>query len=141
MGTELGGGVNTTREERRALLRENSKQPKYLVPVEGWQYSSHIPDGLIEVWRSREFLVQIFREGEGIVRASVNRTTIDASSGRWHDSISWDELQRIKREIGRGHMDAVEVYPNDSDVVNVANMRHLWIFADPLPYKWSKNAT
>ncbi|GMG89621.1 hypothetical protein Cmtc_18980 [Cupriavidus sp. TKC] len=132
--------MNTTREERRAMERENAKHPKTLAPVDGWQHSWNRPDRLIEVWRSRDFLVQVFTEGDGIVRASVNRTTVDARSDRWHDGIAWDELQRIKREIGRGHLDAVEAFPADRDVVNVANMRHLFIFDTPLPYVWRKKS-
>jgi hypothetical protein len=108
--------------------------------VHGWQYGSNLPDGLIEVWRSREFLVQVFQEGDGIVRASINRTSVNSGNGRWLDGISWDELQRVKREIGRGHRDAVEVFPADRDVVNVANMRHLWIFTEPLQYAWRKGS-
>jgi hypothetical protein len=32
--------------------------------------------------------------------------------------------------------DAVEVYPPAGDVVNVANMRHLWVLRDRLPFAW-----
>lgn len=132
--------MNTTREQRRQMERENAKQPKALTLVSEEYNRGNLPEGLIEVWRSREFLVQVFREADSIVRASVNRTTIDAKLDRWHDGISWDELQRIKREIGRGHLDAVEVYPADRDVVNVANMRHLFIFDAQLPYVWRKGS-
>lgn len=129
----------TTREERRALKRESEKQPRVLTPVSGWEGRPNLPEGLIEVWRSREFLVQVFSEGPGVVRASINRTSIDSSKGRWDDGISWDEMQRIKREIGRGAKDAVEVFPADRDLVNVANMRHLWVMDQPLPYAWRKS--
>ena len=36
---------------------------------------------------------------------------------------------------GCGARDAVEVYPADADVVNVANMRHLWLVAGELACK------
>lgn len=65
---------------------------------------------------------------------SVCRTSM--RQGRWVDGISWDDLQRLKREAGYGESDAVEVYPADSDVVNVANMRHLWILETPIRFAW-----
>ena len=39
---------------------------------------------------------------------------------------------------GFGDRDAVEVYPADNAIVNVANMRHLFVFENPLPYVWRK---
>jgi len=129
----------TTRTERRALARENAKQPAVLTLVDGWQASANVPPGLVEVWRSREFLVQVYSAQAGAIRASVNRTSIDFESGRWEDGISWEDLQRVKREIGRGHLDAVEVFPADRDIVNVANMRHLFILDDPLPFAWRRD--
>ena len=33
---------------------------------------------------------------------------------------------------------AVEVFPADDQVVNVANMRHLWVLPEPLPFAWEK---
>ena len=72
-----------------------------------------------------------------VVRLSINRTTLGAN-GRWDENITWDDLQRLKREAGYGDKDAVEVFPADVDVVNVANMRHLWVFVGNyrLPFAW-----
>lgn len=131
--------IVTSREERRALKRENAKQSATLERMEGWQDRPNLPPGLIEVWRSRDFLVQVYGERDGIVRMSVNRATLEAHTGRWHDNITWDELQRCKSEIGRGHLDAVEIFPADRDVMNVANMRHLFIMPELLPYAWRKS--
>ena len=51
---------------------------------------------------------------------------------RRHDSErihSWADLQRIKNEVRPdGHeRTAVEVYPRDAELVDVANMYHLWV--------------
>lgn len=133
--------IVTTREQRRALERDNAKRPLVLerVPEAEWPSSAWQP-GLVEVWRSRQFLTQVFRESEGVTRLSVCRTSVNQAAGRWEDGISWDDLQRLKRECGRGAKDAVEVYPADSDIVNVANMRHLWVFDEPLSFKWKRRA-
>jgi hypothetical protein len=75
----------------------------------------------------------------GMLRLSVNRTELDAS-GNWKDGITWDELQAIKSAVGYGDRDAVEAYPKNVDVVNVANIRHLWILPNhaALPVFWRK---
>jgi hypothetical protein len=73
-----------------------------------------------------------------LVRLSVLRTTLDPKVGRWVDGITWDELQSIKAQCGYGQHDALELYPIDSDVVNVANLRHLWVMASPVSFAWRK---
>lgn len=131
----------TTREQRRALARENAKLPATLrvVPKDQWpEYppgTSKIP---YAVWRSRHFLVQCYQERDGITRLSVARSEIDTATGRWKDGITWDELQDIKRQVGLEEYMAVEIYPADRDIINVANMRHLWVLRDPLPFGWKK---
>jgi hypothetical protein len=45
-------------------------------------------------------------------------------------------LQRLKAECGYADRDAVEVYPRERDVVNVANLRHLWVMREPLAFAW-----
>lgn len=88
-----------------------------------------------EVWRSLDFLVQMFRE-DGVVRMTVNRTHTSESDDDWAGEISWEELQALKHEIGRGSSWAVELYPPDDAVVNTASMRHLWLLDEPPPYGW-----
>lgn len=61
-----------------------------------------------------------------------------AMSGEWADGISWDELMRIKSEVGYKDSWAVEVYPSDSHVINVANMRHLFLLKEKPDFAWEK---
>ncbi len=128
-----------TREMRRQLERENARQPLVLrpVPAEQWPDLSNMKNKPCQVWRSRHYLVQIFDEVDGVLRISANRTTA-RPDGRWDDGLTWDELQDIKRQLGMADRYAVEVYPRDSDVVNVANMRHLWVLPEPLGIGWFK---
>ncbi|WP_420269818.1 DUF7694 domain-containing protein [Citrobacter portucalensis] len=90
------------------------------------------------VWANSYFLVQEFQEDNGVIRLTVNTTSI-GSSGRWKDGISWDALQEIKNAVGYADRDAVEIYPAQKDVVNVANMRHLWLVNEPLTFAWRKD--
>lgn len=130
--------IITTREQRRQLERENAKQPARmtLVPRENWP-NVHLPPGIEYVWRSRDFLAQLYLH-EPVPRLSVQRTSLRGD--RWQDGISWEELMRVKSECGFGDRWAVECYPPDSEVVNVANMRHLWILGAKPAYGWHRAA-
>jgi hypothetical protein len=130
--------ISASREQRRQLARDSAKRPAVLTVVPVTEWPVNVPLGLVKVWRSREFLAQLYEEQGGYRRLSVSRTTVDHASQRWEQGITWDELQRLKREAGFGDVDAVEVYPRDCDVVNVANMRHLFLMNEPLPFAWRK---
>lgn len=130
--------IVTTRAQRRELERQNAKMPRdlRLVPREEWPLE-YQRGPIVRVWRSRDFLVQEYAEPAPVlVRLSVLRTTLDPKAGRWVDGITWDELQSIKSECGYGQHDALELYPPDSDVVNVANLRHLWVMRELQPFAW-----
>jgi len=127
-----------TREQRRQLARDNAKQPLVmtLVPVQLWP--ANRPSNVIESWRSRDFVAAVYQEADGVERISINRTEMNGAD-RWQDGITWDDMQRIKREIGRGNCYTIEIFPCDKDVVNVANMRHLWVLREPLNVGWFKS--
>jgi hypothetical protein len=128
--------INATREQRRQLSRDNAKLPETLQPVSAEDFPK-VNSGLFAVWRSRSFLVQAFAEKNGVIRLSVNRSKL-GTDGRWLENITWEELQTLKRQAGYGDYYAIEVYPIDKDVVNVANMRHLWVLPSPLDIGWFK---
>ena len=117
----------------KILKKENKKWPKVLTQVKREQWPASKPINLVEVWRSRYFLVQLY-SGHDVTRMSVCRAAIKGD--RWLDNISWDELQKLKAECGRGNKPAIEMYPPDIDIVNVANMRHLWILNEAPEFMW-----
>ena len=126
--------ITTTREQRREMARESAKWPAALkeIPRSEWP---NLDGPQLRVLRSREYLVQEFGgDGLVLVRLSINITSMDGA--RWADGISWEDLQRLKAEAGYALHDAVEVFPSVMDVVNVANMRHLWVMREKLPFAW-----
>ncbi len=132
------------RVERRALARAMRKRaegwPEHLAPVPEKEWP---PRRTVEyptaLWRSRHYLAALYEatplDGVEVRRLSVNRVTVSTRGG-WEQNIPWDDLQRCKRETGHGDWYGVEIYPRDRDVVNVANMRHLWLLAAPLGLGW-----
>lgn len=133
--------INLSRTQRRLaskhMAREAAKYPGHLVKVDKADWPASQKDSkLMEAWRSRDYLVQVYAEPlPCVARLSINRTAIDTAGG-WQQDIPWTDLQRLKNECGFKDFDAVEVFPCDKDTVNVANIRHLWIMADPLPFAW-----
>lgn len=132
------------RHERRvqaALSRVIAQfRPDTLTPIpqDRWPVMNVIP---IQAWESKDFCVLQYDEGlfngDEMYRLSICRTTL-RDDGKWEENISWDELMRCKNEVGFGDWYGVEIYPRDKDIVNVANMRHLWIFGKPLNIGWFK---
>lgn len=128
-------------QARRAYLSDQNRQHSAtLTPIHRDEWPVHrqgIPYP-IEAFRSRDFLVQVFDEPSGL-RMSVNRTELKGfrdGQPLWRDGISWDDLQRLKSEAGYGDRWAVECYPPDGEIVNVANMRHLWLLPEAPSYGW-----
>ena len=132
--------IITTREQRREMARVNARLPLYLegVPRSEWPYTRQATeDRPVAVWRSRNFLVSQYEApAPAVARLSILRTTLNGD--RWADGITWDELQRLKCEAGFDDAWAVEAYPPTREVVNVANIRHLWLLPEAPAYVWRK---
>lgn len=121
---------------KKYLRQENRKFPAHLVSVPRDKWPTHLRSAkLTECWRSNTYLVQVHAEENGIERLSICKTIL-RDDGQYDDKIPWEILQRLKSECGRGDKCAVEVYPPDSQIVNVANMRHLWILPEPPAFMW-----
>lgn len=123
---------------RQRYLREQNKRygpAMEVVPEELWPAGGN-PRPL-KVWRSQEFLAQLFAPVHGALRLSVCRTDL-GPDGKWKDNISWDQMQKIKGECLPNGAWATEIYPPETQVINVANMRHLWILGDAPEYAWRR---
>lgn len=47
---------------------------------------------------------------------------------------TWHEMQRIKDELAGPSATAVEVYPPRAEIVDDADMFHIWVLPSPLPF-------
>lgn len=77
------------------------------------------------VRRNRVFSVLVRDVGTAIHLA------VSSLSG---DRPSWPEMQRIKNDLAGQNATAVEVYPPANQVVDEADMYHLWVLFAPLPF-------
>ncbi len=76
-------------------------------------------DGLVGAWLNNRYSVQ-----------HVQRGGLEVLMIRRHDggaSFPWPDLQRIKNEIAGADREAVQVFPRSREVVDSANMAHLWL--------------
>ena len=123
------------------VASENAKWPDALVEIPREKWPAYTPRGLCKAFRSKRFVVQQYETVNGVTRLSISVTQFSSDRpGSFVDGISWDDLQRLKAECGFSDMDAVEVYPSDKDVVNDANMRHLWVLDEPLSFAWRQKS-
>lgn len=131
-----------TRETERIVKAEIRSLPDELEEVPPGHHAFDLPLTLkpVRAWTSRHFVVQLYEEGEhrrlSVQRAGANGYIRPAN--RDMRPISWDELMTVKREAGLGGQWAVEVYPPDEEVIDVAPMRHLWLLPEAPPYAWSR---
>lgn len=133
-----GASRAVIRAAQKYLAGENRKHSVSMVAVPRAAWPSAFDQSGIPVvgcWRSRSFLAVAYEEKPPAIRLSIQRTFV-RDDGNWQDGITWDELQRIKNECGFSDRDAIEVYPRAADVVNVANLRHLWVLAEPFALTW-----
>lgn len=89
------------------------------------------------VYQSSQYLVQIFIESPTLTRITVN--SVKRRGNNWKDGITFDELQAIKSAVGYGDKCAVEVYPEDRELINDANMRHLWVLNERPDFAWTRH--
>lgn len=117
--------ATVTRNERRILLREEAVRRA----SGDWGYweATQLPAGapglgwcrlVRAVHRNKVFAV-LDRPVEGARHLAVS----SLSGAR----PTWWEMQRIKNEIAGEDATAVEVYPPQSEVVDGADMFHIWV--------------
>jgi hypothetical protein len=133
-----------SRAERRKAVKYLETQRRDFslcmskVAISDWPPSfASMPRPPVMVFRSRDFLACFYDDLNGYLRMSVQRVT-QFGDGNWKDGITWDDLQRVKGQCGFSESWMVESYPPDSEIVNVANIRHLFLLTEAPPFAWRK---
>jgi hypothetical protein len=77
-----------------------------------------------EVYENDVYEVILDERGPGVARLLIYR------KDRWPVH-SWSDFQAIKNQICGPECEAVELYPAESRLRDVANTYHLWVLTDP----------
>jgi len=83
--------------------------------------SMHFPQ---QVFQNNKYVVQVFR-GLEILGMKADKVMIRRSDSQ--PIHSWADLQRIKNEIFGDEKTAIEVYPPQDELTDVANLYWLWV--------------
>ena len=92
-----------------------------------------VVSGAERFWVNSHYLVFIRTMGtddDGEVNA-VHLSLRTVENDTRHD---WRDMQRIKNELCGPEWEAVELYPKESRVVDMANQFHLWAIRDEFPF-------
>lgn len=121
------------RAQRRASQSNGRKMMKQgWTPWEDWtdrardthaMRTARAPSGLERFWQNGLYSVQQFTKASAwgpITLLMVRRN--DEGPIR-----SWSDMQRIKNELVGEDRVAVEVFPAERDLIDQANMYHLWV--------------
>lgn len=124
--------MNMSRAERRRAMREDgrtSKWEKRPSPKELRQGSGWLGE-LDRVWVNDKYCVMarsIITEWGRVDHACIRNVS--------STDIPWRDKQKIKNELWGEEYTAIEVFPAQSELVDEANMYHMWIFKDyKLPF-------
>jgi len=83
----------------------------------------------IDVWKNNYYEVAISRHQESpdkTVEIHLSIKRIDKKAAK-----DWRHFQRIKNELLGEEYEAIELYPAESRLVDVANQYHLWSIENP----------
>lgn len=122
--------VNSIRNQFPEKLKRLTDHPLLRDP-------DQIKHGLVEIWESRYFAVRVVKYSDKLEKLGIHRVTPDIKAGTWEGNISWDEIQELKNQCGRGDKLAIEIYPPDDRLINEGNFRHIWVIDETLPYLWA----
>lgn len=122
------------RTERRALLEQERRARKSGIWPK-WEIIE-MPNGIAggggwckqirSAARNSVFAVLIRPAPGGVTHLAITSLTCDRPT--------WWEAMRIKNELCGEHTTAVEVYPPSQNVVDEADMYHLWALPEPLNF-------
>lgn len=121
------------RNERRVLL-SREKAARGSGDWGGWE-RMEFPRGSAGRGWAADFTIahrnKVFSVLDRTLGDGTRHLAVSSLSG---ERPTWREMQRIKSEIAGAAATAVEVYPPDDLVVDEADMFHIWVLPQSLPF-------
>lgn len=107
-------------------------------PMTSWERrdARNVPAPRVELHINERWLPQCYINNRYSVQISIVTADIGEVVHLWirrHDGSmprSWSDLQRIKNDMVGPERVAVEVFPPVSELVDGANMAHLWVLPE-----------
>lgn len=84
-----------------------------------------------EIWRNDLYQVVVRRDKTTYDSKEIRMTHLSIKRIDNESIHNWRDLQQIKNMIMNEDCVGVEIYPNESNLVDTANQYHLWVFDDP----------
>ena len=128
--------MNRSRNERRFLLAKEEKARK-TGNWGAWNIKTFPKGSVSQNPRGWAYQFEIAHVND--VFSVLDRTLPNGVRHLGVSSLSgirpaWPEMQRIKDEIAGVGATAVEVYPPQAEIVDQADMFHIWVLPEPLPF-------
>lgn len=125
--------ATVSRSERRLLLRSEEQRRKSGEWGE-WETLTFRPGSAGDGWAA-DFTTahrnRVFSVLDRTLPSGIRHLAITSLSQL---RPSWWEMQRIKNEIAGDDHTAVEIYPPQGEVVDGADMFHIWVLPSPLGF-------
>lgn len=125
--------ANVSRQERRFLLKREERARKS-GEWGAWETLT-FPRGSAGGGFAADFTIAhrntVFSVLDRTLTNGVRHLAVSSLS---QERPTWWEMQRIKNELAGTTLTAVEVYPPQKQVVDGANMFHIWVLNEPLPF-------
>lgn len=129
--------LHVDRAQRRFLLKEEERN-RANGTWGPWE-TLNFPRGTIGNGWTADFMTahknKVFSVLDRILETGVRHLAVASLSGI---RPSWREMQRIKDELAGCDATAIEVYPPATEIVDEADMFHIWVLTAPLPFTLAK---
>lgn len=123
--------MTVPRGERRAILRaeQRARRTGQWGPWEAFASPAGIGGRGWTNQVRRSYRNAAFSVLERPVRGDVVHLAVTSLSGT---RPTWHEMQRIKDELAGPAATAIEVYPPHDEIIDEADMFHIWVLPEPL---------
>ena len=134
MNPALAMSGYSSRDKKKIIQRE--RKLRRLGQWGEWEHVPLLPGQLSARpgWLSQMHMAHRNKVFCALQRAAPGDVMHFAITSLSQDRPTWHEMQRIKDELAGRELTGVEVYPPHEEIVDEADMYHLWVLPHPYPF-------